>query len=142
MFLERLFTTMKKFNFLLVLLFTSSLFVSISSVAQTETINSVKMAIKAGDAHTLIQFFDNVIELKTDSEEGTYSKNQAEFVLKSFFRQHSPKGFTYNHEGSSPGGSKYTIGTYECSSGTFRVYMKIKNIKNKYVIDTLDFTKE
>lgn len=119
-----------------------ALFTSYSSMGQSETINSVKMAIKAGDSHSLVRFFDEIIELKTDSEEGTYSRNQAEFVLKNFFRNHSPKGFTYNHEGSSPGGSKYTIGTYQCSTGSFRVYMKLKNINNKYYIDTLDFTKE
>lgn len=124
----------------------STLFITLLSVssafAQTETITSAKMAIKAGDSHSLVKYFDKVIELKTDSEEGTYSRNQAEFVLKNFFRKHSPKGFTYNHEGSSPGGSKYTIGTFECGTGVFRVYMKLKNINNRYYIDTLDFTKE
>lgn len=113
-----------------------------TAFSQSEIINSARLAIKAGDSNSLVKFFDTVIELKTDSEEGSYSKNQAEFVLKNFFDKYTPVSFTYNHEGSSPGGAKYTIGTYDCGSASFRVYMKLKSANGAYVIDTLDFSKE
>lgn len=118
------------------------LLVSNITFSQSETINSARLAIKAGDSNSLVKYFDTVIELKTDSEEGAYSKNQAEFVLKNFFKKYNPVNFTYNHEGSSPGGAKYTIGTYNCGASSFRVYMKLKNANGVYVIDTLDFSKE
>lgn len=130
----------KKFSIVVTVLI--GFLVCSTAYSQTETINSVRLAIKAGDSNSLVKFFDSVVELKTDSEEGAYSKNQAEFVLKNFFKKHTPVNFTYNHEGSSPGGAKYTIGTYQCESASFRVYMKLKSSGNTYVIDTLDFSKE
>lgn len=129
----------KIYQFIVIICF---LFVGSMTYAQSTTINSVRLAIKAGDSHSLVAFFDSVVELKTDSEEGAYSKNQAEFVLKNFFSRYTPESFSYNHEGSSPGGAKYTIGTYKCETASFRVYMKLKSVGDHFVIDTLDFSKE
>lgn len=113
-----------------------------SSQAQTDVINNVRVAVKSGDSQGLTRYFDNVVELTTDSEDGSYSKKQAEYVLKSFFRKYPPHDFQYNHIGSSQGGAKYTIGTYTFPNGTFRVYMKLKKVNANFVIDTIEFTKE
>lgn len=112
------------------------------AAAQKTEINNVRLAMSSGNSKSLTQFFDGIVELKTDNEEGSYSRNQAEFVLRNFFRRNPPEGFEYLHIGSSPGGSRYTIGSYHCKDTTYRVYMKLKVSDDKYIVDTIEFTKD
>ncbi len=110
--------------------------------SQDLVINNVRIAVKSGDSRTLSTYFSNIVELKTDKEAGGYSKNQAEFVLKNFFRKYPAISFMYNHVGSSANGSKFTIGTYRHASGSFRVYTMYKKVGETFLIDTIEFTKE
>lgn len=114
------------------------------SFAQNATgeMSKIRLAIQAGNSKILSEHFASVLEIKMESDEASYSKNQATFVLKDFFKNNPPKSFEYNHKGHSPGGAYYTIGTYDSLRGTFRVYIKLKSIDQTYFIDTLEFTKE
>ena len=42
--------------------------------------------IKAANAKGLVIFFEQSVDLKTESEEGAFSKRQSEFLLSSFFK--------------------------------------------------------
>ena len=118
------------------------LFVSFTTANEQQAIlQQTELAIKAGDAKSLITNFDNVIDIKTDNKEGAYSKTQAEFVLKDFFRRFPPKSFDYKHQGSSPAGAHYAIGTYISGGTSFRVYMKLRKVGNSFLMDTLSFSK-
>jgi len=121
----------------IILLF--ALHISFFSFSQGDIINEAKHAIKAGSSKELIKFFNESVELGIDGENVNYSKTQAEFVLKDFFRKYPPTDCVYIHQGSSPEGSKYAIGKYSHSSGSFRLFMLVKQIKGVYVIDRLDF---
>ena len=112
------------------------------SFGQEGEMNNIRISIKTGNSHGLSTLMNKVIELKTENENGTYSKTQAEFILKNFFRKYPPTNFEYNHVGSSPGGAKYMIGTYTSGSQSFRVYIKLRKIDTKFFIDNLDFTKQ
>lgn len=130
-----------------ILSLTAFLFLFTVGSGYSQDLNAnIRVAIKTGSSKGLINYFNSVVELKMDGKEGSYSKQQAEFVLKEFFRKYPCESFQYNHHGESPGGAKYSIGTYKYAEGTFRVYMKLKKVKkgdeDVYVIDTLDFSKE
>ncbi len=110
-------------------------------LAQDKTYGNIRSAIKAGNAKGLVIFFDNYVELKTDKDEGAYSKKQSELLLSNFFKNNSPTAFNYDYQGTTNNGKKYAIGTYTCEAGNFRVYMKLKLLSNEsYVIETLDCT--
>lgn len=106
------------------------------------TIKNIATALKAGSAKELIGLCNQTVEIKIDGESSNYSKSQAEVVLKNFFSKNPAKGFVYIHQGSSPEGLKYNIGKYTHATGSYRVVMFIKKIGNKYLIDTLNFSKE
>ena len=110
--------------------------------AQDNVISNVKAAIKAGSSKELIKYSNDVIELKIDGESSNYSKTQAEFILKDFFRKNPSDGFDYVFEGKSREGLKYAIGAYAYKGGNYRVYILFKKAGDGLVIDTLDFTKE
>ncbi|MBX9850804.1 MAG: DUF4783 domain-containing protein [Cytophagaceae bacterium] len=110
--------------------------------AQNDIINNGKIALKTGSAKELVKYFNDIVELSFDGEKSNYSKTQAEFVLKDFFKKYPPIDFQYIHQGSSKEGLIYAIGKYTYNGGSFRVYILIKQFNGNYLIDTLDFSKE
>ncbi len=113
-----------------------------SAYAQNDVINNVRDALKAGSSRELSKYINNTVEISIDGEKASYSRNQAEFVLKDFFSNYPPTGFRYVHQGSSKEGLKYTVGTYSYDRGEFRVFMLIKQFGGNYLVDKIDFNKE
>ena len=101
-----------------------------------------KTAIKSGSSKELSSYCNKVVELNFDGDKSTYSKTQAEFVLRDFFKKYPPTNYEYIHQGASREGLRYTIGKYSYDTGSFRVYMLIKEFNDDFLIDTLDFSKE
>jgi hypothetical protein len=111
--------------------------------AQADVIKNVRTAMKAGSSKELVKYMNNTVELTFDGEKSSYSKTQAEFVLKDFFKRNPPRDFQYIHQGASKEkGLKYVIGKYTCDSGSYRVYMLFKQFKGVYMVDLIDFSKE
>jgi len=127
-------------NILLTIIFGVAFF--LSALGQSEVINNAKTALKSGSSKELSRYCNKMVELNFDGEKSSYSKTQAEFVLRDFFKKHPPTDFEYIHQGASKEGLKYAIGKYTYSNGSFRVYMLVKQFNGNYLIDTLDFSKE
>ena len=111
-------------------------------VQQDEILANISTAMKAGSSKELIKYCNANMEIKMDGKTSNYSVAQAEVILKDFFLKNPPKGFQYIHQGASPEGLKYTIGTYSVDDGKFRVVMVIKKVKEEFKIDTINFSKE
>lgn len=126
-------------KFLLIAVAITTHFFSYSQEGSKE-LEQIKLSIQAGNAQVLSDKFASMLEVKMDNEEASYSRNQALFVVKDFFRKHPPKSFQYNHRGNSPGGSIYVIGTYKSLRREYRVYIKLKKASGDFFIDTLEFT--
>jgi hypothetical protein len=112
------------------------------SNAQNEVINNVRDALKTGSSREMSKYLNNTVEISINGEKSSYSRNQAEFVLKDFFNKYPPQAFRYVHQGSSKEGLKYTVGTYTYDRGEFRVFMLIKQIGGAYLVDKIDFNEE
>ncbi len=108
-----------------------------------QDINSaVASAIKGGDAKTLALYFNSSIDLTVPGSDGTYSKSQAEMIVKNFFAQNKPVSFSVNQNGNSSEGSQYSIGTLVSAKAKFRTYFLVKKIGGKQVITQLQFEQE
>ena len=125
-------------------LFATILFIqfSVSAFAMGDAVNATNLALKNGSSKELAKLFNEVIEVNVDGDKTSYSKSQAEIVIKDFFKKYPPIAFKYIHEGTSKGGHKYAIGKYTFGNGSFRVYILFKQFKGNFLIDTLDFSKE
>jgi hypothetical protein len=110
--------------------------------AQDNVIDNVKTAMRSGSSKELSQYFGSIVELNFDGEKSSYSKSQAEVVLKDFFNKNPPLDFEYIHQGSSKQGFRYVIGKYTIEGSSFRVYILFKKNENTYYVDTIDFTRE
>ncbi|MBK6347933.1 MAG: DUF4783 domain-containing protein [Bacteroidales bacterium] len=111
-----------------------------NSVFSQKDLNpKIASAIKSANARDLSLHFNNPIDLTTPGNEGTYSKAQAEMIVKSFFQKYPPTSFTLNHQGKSNDGSQYAIGTYKSGVTEFRTYLLLKLISGQPLIHQLKF---
>ena len=113
--------------------------VTMSSFAQPGTIDEVIGALRTGDADGLSKYFDDNVELTLPVKSDSYSKAQAQVILKDFFVNNGVKGFELKHKGDSPGGH-YCIGTLQTISGSFRAHVFMKAKGNKEVVKEIRFT--
>lgn len=97
---------------------------------QRSSIDEVIAALRSGNSTQVSGFFDDNVELTLPDKNDSYSKAQAQLIIKDFFTNNGVKGFELKHKGDSPGGH-YCIGTLQTNAGNFRtnVFMKIKNGK-------------
>jgi len=126
--------------FLIVLMWLSIATVSLQ--AQSEVINQVKETIKAGSAKELSKFLNQTVDVTLEGNVQSYSKAQAEFVLRDFFKQHPPSEVNIIHQGSSKAGQPFAILQYKSGDTAYRLFMKIKSQGNTQLIDDIRFTQE
>lgn len=100
----------------------------LSSFRAQNGIDEVIGALRAGNSSQLSSYFDESIELTLPDKSDSYSKAQAQLIVKDFFGNNGVRGFELKHKGDSPGG-QFCIGTLQTNSGNFRtnVFMKTKN---------------
>lgn len=101
-----------------------------SFFAQNSNIDEVIGALRSGNATELSRYFDDNVELTLPEKSDSYSKAQAQLIIKDFFGNNGVRGFDLKHKGDSPGGH-FCIGTLQTGAGNFRtnVFMKSKNGK-------------
>ncbi len=110
--------------------------------SQSDPSHSTKLALLSGNAKELSKQFNSTIELNIDGNKKNCALQQAETLVKDFFKSYPPVDFQYLHKGSSTEGFKYVIGKYTYGEGTFRVYVLYKSIANKMKIHTINFSRE
>lgn len=107
-----------------------------------EVSKGVTAAIKGMDASKLATWFGSTLDLEVPGVSGTYSKVQAEEIMRDFFKKTPAKSFSVNHEGSSNDGSQFIIGTYSTATKNMRVYVLMKKEPASLMIRQLHFDEE
>lgn len=123
--------------------FCGFILLSISGYAQADIINDVKEAIKLGSSKEIVRYLNNSIDITIDGNMDSYSKTQAEFILKDFFKKNPPSSFVIVHQGASKGGSPYATGQYvSTNENVYLVWVRLKKINEKFLIHEMSFIKE
>ena len=133
---------MKKLSFpiIFVVLIISILPLSMVLVNYDSISQEVTEAIRRGSSRDLARHFGSNVDLAIPGNDGTYSKAQAELIMRNFFSDNRPDSFTVNHQGASRDGSLYVIGTYETTRNrSYRIYFLIKKVSDNYFIHQLQF---
>ena len=120
---------------------TAMLLLSATAI-QAQSFDNIADAMRKGDASGLAQYFVGNVEISVKDAQNSYSKSQAEVVLKNFFGSHAPKSFTIAHQGTSPEGSKYFIGNLSTAAGTYRTYVYAKQNGSNYSIQEIRFEEQ
>ena len=112
-------------------------------IAQGDVINQVKSALNTGSSKELVKYLDKTSDIDIEGEKAAYSKTQAEEILKDFFQSYPPTNFQIVHQGASRAGSPYVIGQYSYKSGSFRVWIRLKEVSDAtYQVHALSFYKD
>ncbi len=131
-----------KNQFIKTLTITILFVLAVGSHLQAQSFDNIVNAIKTGNASALAANFEGNVEITIKEVANSYSKAQAEMVLKNFFAAHQPKSFSVAHQGTSPEGSKYFIGNLSTSSGNYRAYVYAKTSGSKLVIQEIRFEEQ
>ncbi|GAA3915435.1 DUF4783 domain-containing protein [Chitinophaga oryziterrae] len=99
----------------------------------------VVSSIKQGDVSGLSRYLDNTVEINISGKSNSYSKSQAEIILKDFFAKNQVKSFELIHQGEGGGGSRFGIGNMGTSGGTFRTSFFLQKKGGSMVLNELRF---
>jgi chemotaxis protein CheY-P-specific phosphatase CheC len=110
----------------------------VSSFSLFSSIDEVITAMKSGNSTAIAAFFDNTVEINTPGKSGSYSKSQAQLVLKDFFSTNAVKSFDVIHKGETTG-SQFCIGTLVTKSGTYRTTILMKQKGDKQLLQGITF---
>ncbi len=102
--------------------------------AFADSFDDILNAMKAGNSKEMTRSFNNSVELTLLDNEGIYSKQQAEQMLRNFFVKNPPKSVSLQHKGASGQGAQYAIATYEAATGKYRAYMFMKDTGNGLLV--------
>lgn len=102
------------------------------------SIDEVISAMKAGNAAEIAKFFDNTVEINMPDKSNSYSRSQAELVLKDFFNSYPVRNFETIHKGENSG-SQYCIGTLVTRNGSFRTTIFMKQKGDKQLLQEITF---
>ncbi len=125
----------------LILISFTLLFAFSSFISLMQTADKVAETIKKGDSKALALYFNKSVELVILDKENIYSKQQAELIMRDFFKKYPSSDFKVQHKGG-PDAAKYCIGIYKSGAEKFRVYYLIKTTDNKSLIHLFRIEKE
>lgn len=101
-------------------------------------IDEVITALKTGNVSQIAKYFDNTVEIVLPSKSNSYSKSQAEVVLKDFFSNNVVRSFKPLHKGDNAG-SEFCIGTLQTSTASYRTTIYMKQKGDKQVLQEIRF---
>ena len=134
---------MKKLLMVLGILLLGGVFTTFTSSARPIEIvaagpfEDVVAALKQGDINGLSSSLDNNVEINIAGKPNSYSKAQAEIILKDFFSKNPVKSFELVHQGGD--NSRFGIANMVTNNGTFRVSFFLQKKGGSMVLNELRF---
>lgn len=116
-------------------LYESSLFISDIS-------DALMLQLKAGNAKNIARYFATNVTLSILSEDGQYSKFQAEMLLESFFSKNKPGAVKLIQKITNKTNYSYYVYQLTSNKNLFRVFVKISSAKSTQTIEEFRVEKQ
>jgi len=113
-----------------------------SQLLRADVFDDVSAALRSGNSKEIAKYLNANVELTILNDEGVYSRQQAEVLLRNFFQNHQSKSVVIQHRGSSAQGAKYAIAVYECAEGKYRAYIFMKDSGSGMLVHELRIEKD
>lgn len=119
-----------------VLLFIVTLLFNVTFYNSNDILDNIGKLILDRDAVELCKLISENIDLTIIDVEETYSKSQAEEVLKGFFKNHRVKDFEVLHSGGNSKSLEFAIARLVTENTSFRAYILVdKTGENNQLIE-------
>jgi len=102
------------------------------------SLDEVAYAMRSGNAGQLSRFLDNRVDISLPDKSDTYSKSQAEMIIRDFFITNGVQNFQIKHKGEN-GGSEYCIGVLQTRNGDYRTTLFMKQKGDQQLLQELRF---
>jgi hypothetical protein len=102
------------------------------------TIDDVATAIRSGNISKLSVYLDTRVDISLPDKSDTYSKSQAEMIIRDFFSSNEVQNFRVKHKGESSG-SEYCVGVLQTRNGDFQTTFFIKQKGDRQLLQELRF---
>jgi len=102
------------------------------------SIDAVATAIRSGDAAQLSPYLDLRVDISLPDKSDTYSKAQAEMVIRDFFSTNGVKNFQIKQKGENAD-CIYCIGMLQTNNGNYRTCLFFKQRGDKQFLEELRF---
>ncbi|XZF12802.1 DUF4783 domain-containing protein [Chitinophagaceae bacterium MMS25-I14] len=110
--------------------------------SQNGTLKSIGNALSAGDASEVARYMDNVVDITINNNQSSYSRTQAEMVIRDFFNKNNPKNFEIERVGSPVNSTNtFSIGYLATANGRYRIYLFLKQKTSNYLLQEIRFEK-
>src|SRR6201989_180619 len=108
------------------------------SFRPTYTLDEITAAIKVGNAGELSRYLDSRVDISLPEKSDTYSRIQAEMIIRDFFSTNVVQNFLIKRKGTN-GGSEFCVGVLQTSKGDFRTTIFMKQKGDKQLLQELRF---
>jgi hypothetical protein len=103
------------------------------------TLDEITGAIRIGNAGELSQYLDSRVDISLPDKSDTYSKIQAEMIIRDFFSTNGVRNFLIKHIGPNGGGSEFCTGILQTRNGNYRTTLFVKQKGDKQLLQELRF---
>jgi hypothetical protein len=136
------FVMVKMRALLFLAIFTFSLPLQRQIIAFPVISDDIVAPFSSGSSSGVARFFDNGLGMNINGIKGDYSKNQAELLLRDFFKQYPPSHFEVIRKGSITDHVTYFLANYHSSKSKFRILVQGTNQDQRIRIFSLDIIKQ
>ena len=104
------------------------------------TIDDIATAMRSGNINQLSRYLDTRVDIALPDKSDTYSKSQAEMIIRDFFITNVVRNFHIKQKGEN-GGSEFCIGVLQTRNGDYRTTLFMKQKGDKQYLQDLSFQK-
>src|SRR6202047_4335228 len=105
------------------------------------TLDDITYAIRLGNAGELSRYLDSRVDISLPEKSDTYSKIQAEMIIRDFFSTNGVRNFLIKKKGSN-NGSEFCVGVLQTRNGDYRTTLLTKQKGDKQLLQELRFQSE
>jgi len=109
------------------------------SFRPTYTLDDITTAIRVGNAAELSRYLDSRVDLCLPEKSDTYSRIQAEMIIRDFFSTNGVQNFLVKRRGNNGGGSEFLVGLLKTRNGDYRTTLFVKQKGDKQLLQELRF---
>jgi hypothetical protein len=102
------------------------------------TLDDIAYAIRLGNAGELSRYLDSRVDICLPEKSDSYSKIQAEMIIRDFFSTNVVRNFVVRKIGFT-GGSEYCVGVLQTRNGDYRTTLLTRQKGDKQLLQELRF---
>jgi hypothetical protein len=111
------------------------------SFRPTYTLDEITAAIRVGNVGELSRYLDSRVDISLPEKSDSYSKVQAEMIIRDFFSTNGVQNFTIKHRDRAPNGSgsEFCVGVLQTRNGDYRTTLFLKQKGDRQLLQELRF---